>query len=243
MIARCAPGLREDGLKTYPVLAMTPSDVCFTNRSDPDGGANVYRKLNPELYAALGGAGVELRYFAVKTPERLYAMVLNQSSTAVKSISLDVSRLDAGYKTAVVRELSQRRRDEPIAEIALTKRPAVVDFPPYSLTQVIFVKDDLSLVDELKVAEAGATPATLAHLRKLETTRLNTSGRIGHDWIDLTDLNIRWSSSLDDSVRVYHGGLVQRIASWEKPITLTAKTINGGKEVAVVVPPDIVKAP
>jgi hypothetical protein len=152
-----------------------------------------------------------------------------------------VSRLDAVYKTAVVRELSQTRRDEPIAEIQLAKKPVVADFPPYSLTQIIFVKDDLSLVEELKVEEAGATPATLAHLGKLETTRLKTSGRIGQEWVDLTDLNIHWSSSLAESVRVYFGGLTQRIASSEAPITLTAKTINGRKKVEVVVPPDITK--
>jgi len=241
MIARCAPGLRADGLKAYSILAMTPSDDGFTHRSDPDSGANLYRKLNPERYAALGGPGLELRSFAVKTPERLYAMVLNQSPTEVKSIRLDVSRLDATYKTAVVRELSQRRRDEPIAEIPLARKPVIVDFPPYSLTQIIFVKDDLSLVEELKVEEVGVTPGRLAHLGKLETTRLKTLGRIGQDWVDLTDLNIHWSSSLAESVRVYHGGLTQRIASWETPITLTGKTINGGKKVEVVAAPDMAK--
>jgi hypothetical protein len=241
MIARCAPGLRADGLKTYPVLAMRPSDDAFTHRSDPSSGANVYRKLNPELYAALGGAALEIRSFAVKTPERLYALILNQSPTEVKSVRLDVSRLDAGYRSAVVRELSQRRRDEPIAEIQLSRKPVTVDFPPYSLTQIIFVKDDLSLVEELKVEEAGATPGRLAHLGKLETTRLRTLGRIGQDWIDLTELNILWSSSLADSVRVYHGGLTQRIVPSEKPITLTAKTINGRKKVDVLVSPDIAK--
>jgi hypothetical protein len=241
MIARCAPGVRADGVRTYPILAMTPSDIGFTNLKDPDTGANVYRKLNPERYAAVSGSGLDLRSFAVKTPERLYAMVLNQSSTGVKSIRLDVSRLDGGYKTAVVRELSQKRRDEPIAEIPLAQRPVIVDFPPYSLTQIIFVKDDLSQVEELKVEEASATPATLAHLGKWETVRLKTSGRIGQDWVDLTDLNDLWSSSLADSVRVYHGGLTQRLASWDKPITLTARTIATGKTVEVVVPPDITK--
>ena len=171
---------------------------------------------------------------AVQTPERLYAMVLNQSPTAVKGIRIDPSRLKGAYKTAVVRELSQRRRDEPIAQFSLARQPAVVDFPPYSLTQVIFVPEDLAIVEELKVEEVTATPGTLAHLDLHETTRLRTFGRIGPSWTDLTDLNIVWASSLADSVRVYHGGLTQRIACWDTPVTLTARTIDGRKRIAVV---------
>ena len=42
-------------------------------------------------------------------------------------------------------------------------------------------------------------------------------------------------------MRVYHGGLTQRIAPWDKPITLTAKTFNGRKKIEVVVSPNVVK--
>ena len=234
MVARCAPGLRRDGIRSFPVLAMTPSDTGFCHLPDPHTGVNVYRKFNVERYAALGAPGLELRSFAVQTPERLYAMVLNQSPTAVKGIRIDPSRLKGAYKTAVVRELSQRRRDEPIAQFSLARQPAVVDFPPYSLTQVIFVPEDLAIVEELKVEEVTATPGTLAHLDLHETTRLRTFGRIGPSWTDLTDLNIVWASSLADSVRVYHGGLTQRIACWDTPVTLTARTIDGRKRIAVV---------
>jgi len=236
MIARCAPGVRADGVKSFPILAMTVGDTGFGHARDPATGLNVYRKEDAQRYTALDGAGMEFRMFAVQTPERLYAMVLNQSPTAMKSIRLDLSRLSASYQTAVVRELSQGKRDEAIAAFALAKRPVVVDFPSYSLTQIIFVKDDLSLIEELKTVEAPGTPGRLSHLAALETTRLKTFGRIGQNWIDLTDLNIRWSSSLAESVRVYQGGLVQRVASWDKPVTLTAKTIDSGKTLDLVVP-------
>jgi hypothetical protein len=109
-----------------------------------------------------------------------------------------------------------------------------LDLPPESLTQVIFVKEDLAKVEELRIEEETATPGDCRALGLHETTRLRASGRIGEKWIDLSELNVTWSSSAPEEVKVYQGGLTQRVSLRLAAVTLTAKTLNGvGSKVIV----------
>ena len=100
------------------------------------------------------------------------------------------------------------------------------------------LKDDLTKVSELKLEERTATPGTIGDLGLFQTTRLRALGRIADRWIDLSDLNVVWSSSEDRLVKVYQGGLVQRVRQTGKSVVITAKTLAGNLEISQVVIPD-----
>ena len=113
----------------------------------------------------------------------------------------------------------------------------ILDFPPESLTQIILTKEDLAKVTELKLEEKTFTPGTAQKLAPLETTRLRALGKLGDHWLDLTDLNVVWSSSVPELVNVYQGGLVQRLAASSRDVTITAKTLGGISAPALTVSP------
>ncbi len=89
----------------------------------------------------------------------------------------------------------------------------------------------------MKLEEKTFTPGTAAKLGLLETTRLRALGKLGDSWLDLTDLNVVWTSSAPDLVTVYQGGLVQRLRQTTTDVTIIAKTLNGIAAPAQVVPP------
>jgi hypothetical protein len=145
--------------------------------------------------------------------------------------------LKEDYGTAIVRETSLKHRDEAIRQIAPSSKDIVIDIAPESITQIILVKDDLHAVSSLKLEEAGTTPGTAAALHLFETTRLHAYGEIEGKREDLSSLNIKWSSSNSDAVRVDQTGLVVRLRNSSDTIKITAKTVDGTAAVDCTIPP------
>lgn len=235
MLARCTPGAGD--IEAFEVLGLGESTKGLNEIFDQTNKANHYRPLNGEKYYALGGAGPDLRTLAVRTPDRLYVTILNPGPAVVKRVGFNLELLGEKYATAVVRETSHWNRDKAVRQASLKGTEFVTDLPAESLTQIIFTKVDLGQIKELKTEEKTFTPGKTGGLAVLETTRLRALGKLGDTWIDLTDLNVEWTSSEPDLVTIYQGGLVQRLQSSAKEVTLTAKTLSGAAATPVVVAP------
>ena len=234
MLARCTPGAGET--EAFEVLGLGESTKGLNEVFDQVNKANQYRPLNGEKYYALGGAGPDLRTLAVRTPDKLTITILNPGPVAAKRVGFNLELLPEKYATAVVRETSHWNRDKAIRQAALKGAEFVVDLPAESLTQVIFTKADLAQVKELRIEEKTFTPGKASALGVLETTRLRALGRLGDEWVDLTDLNVEWTSTEPDLVTIYQGGLAQRLLASAKEVTLTAKTLAGVSAAPVIVP-------
>ena len=234
MLARCTPGAGD--IDAYEVLCLGESTKGLNEVFDQVNKANNYRPLNGEKYYALGGAGPDLRTLAVRTADKLYITILNPGPAAVKRVGFNVELLGEEYASAVVRETSHWNRDKAVRQSALKGAEFVVDLPAESLTQIIFTKADLTQVTELKLEEKTFTPGTTSSLGLLETTRLRALGKLGDAWVDLSDLNVEWTSTEPALVTIYQGGLVQRLHASTKEITLTAKTLAGVAAPAVTIP-------
>lgn len=226
MAARCVPGNRG-GKASYEVFELGEGNRGVGAVRDPIGRRNVYPSLESNKYYANGGGGAGVRTLAVCAGERLIVLVANPEPVLLKAVGFDLSPLKESYVTAVVRETSPMKRDTAVAQLPVQERRVTLDLPPESLTQVIFVKEDLARVEELRIEEETATPGDSRALGLYETTRLYALGRIGPKWLDLSELNVTWSSSVPDGVRVYQGGLAQRMASQSTDATIKAKTLNG----------------
>ncbi len=235
MLARCTPGAGDRD--SYEVLALGESAKGFGAVHDATIKHNVYQTLSPEKYYALNGSGSDFRTLAVRTPDRLIITVLNSGPTTAKSVAFDLELLPEKYATAVVRETSLSLRDQAIRQTPVSGAEVIVDLPPETLTQIILTKEDLTQVTELKLEEKTFTPGTAGNLGLLETTRLRALGKLGERWLDLTDLNVVWTSSSPDLVTVYQGGLVQRLRQTKNEVSLTAKTLNGLSAPTLAVPP------
>ena len=239
MLARCTPGAGE--VESFEVLGLGESTKGLNEVFDQVNKQNNYRGLDAAKYHALNGAGPDLRTLVVRTPDRLYFTVLNPGPTAAKRIALNLELLGERYATAVVRETSHWSRDKAIREVTLKGPEFILDLPAESLTQVIFTKADLSQVKELKLVERTFTPGKANGLGVLETTRLRALGKLGDQWIDVTDLNVEWISSSPDVVMLHQGGLVQRLQASPGEVTLTARTLSGVAAPAVVIPASAAK--
>jgi len=234
MLARCTPGAGD--IDAYEVLGLGESTKGLNEVFDQVNKANNYRPLNGEKYYALGGGGPDLRTLAIRTADKLYITILNPGPAAVKRVGFNVELLGEKYATAVVRETSHWNRDKAIRQASLKGSEFVVDLPAESLTQIIFTKADLTQVTELKLEEKTFTPGTTNSLGLLETTRLRALGKLGDEWVDLSDLNVEWTSTEPALVTIYQGGLVQRLHASTKEITLTAKTLAGVAALVVTIP-------
>jgi hypothetical protein len=235
MLSRCTPGAGDRD--SFEVLALGESAKGFGAVFDTTIKQTISKTLSPEKYYSLNGSGSDLRTLAVRTPDRLIIMILNSGPTAAKRVAFNLELLPDKYATAVVRETSLWQRDQAMRQTSLSGPALVVDLPAESLTQIIFTKEDLAQVSELKLEEKTFTPGTAQKLGLLETTRLRGLGRIGDRWLDLTDLNVVWTSSAPELVTVYQGGLAQRLHQTASEVTLTAKTLNGIAAPAMAVPP------
>ena len=234
MLARCTPGAGDTD--AYEVLGLGESTKGLNEVFDQVNKANNYRPLNGEKYYALGGAGPDLRTLAVRTADKLYITILNPGPAAVKRVGFNIELLGEKYATAVVRETSHWNRDKALRQSALKGSEFMVDLPAESLTQIIFTKADLTQVTELKLEEKTYTPGKTSSLGLLETTRLRALGKLGDEWVDLSDLNVEWTSTEPALVAIYQGGLVQRLHASTKEITLTAKTLAGVAASGVIIP-------
>lgn len=234
MLTRCTPG--ASGPEAFDVLQLTESKWGFTGVVDPSARQLAYSRTDRERFIANGGTGSDLRTLGVKAGDRFIILALNLGPAPVKRIAFNLEFLPDVYATVVVRETSLTHRDEAILQQPVKNKSVLLDFPPESLTQIILTKEDLTQVSELKFEEKTFTPGTAAKLAPLETTRLRALGKLGDRWLDLTDLNVVWSSSVPELVNVYQGGLVQRLAATGKAVTITAKTLNGIAAPALTVP-------
>jgi hypothetical protein len=233
MAARCVPDNR-DSRSSYHVFELGEANRGVGAVLDPVNRRNAYPALELNTYYANGGGGTRVRTLAVGAGERLIVLAANPEPVTVRAVGFDLAPLKERYVTAVVRETSLRRRDEAVSQWPVEAGRVTLDLPPESLTQVIFVKEDLAKVEELRIEEETATPGDCRALGLHETTRLRASGRIGEKWIDLSELNVTWSSSAPEEVKVYQGGLTQRVSLRLAAVTLTAKTLNGvGSKVIV----------
>lgn len=237
MLTRCTPGA-TGGKESYEVLSIGESSKGFGEIYDTTIFSNVYKALDEKKYYALGGAGPDIRVLAVRTPDRVLITVINNGPVVVKNVGFDLDMLKEPYLTAVVRETSLFHRDEVVAQMPITGKQVVTDLPSQSMIQIILLKEDLSKVSELKFEEVTATPGTIKDLGLFQTTRLRAMGRLGDRWMDLSELNIHWSSSDNRLVTVYQGGLVQRIRESAKQIAISAKTFAGNLQITQVVLPD-----
>jgi hypothetical protein len=233
MLARCTPGARA--CEAYEVLALGESAKGLCHVFDPSTRHNVFRLLSPEKYYALHGVGPDLRTLAVRTPDRLLILILNAGPTDATRIAFNLELLPERYATAIIRETSLWRRDQAIRQVRVNSPEIVVDLPAESLTQIIFTKEDLSQVSELRLEETTFTPGAAQRLGLLETTRLRALGKLGDDWIDLTELNVVWASSEPELVVVYQGGLVQRRVASADTVTITAETLDGIAAPALII--------
>lgn len=236
MLSRCTPGLSGKA-ESYEVLSVGESAKGFGHVPDPNRRHNVFKMLDETKFYALGGVGPDLRTLVVRAPDRLYINALNPGPNPAKRVGFDLDLIKESYATAVVRVSSLHLRDQAVAQFPVSSKRVIVDLPAESLTQVILLKEDLSKISELKLEELTATPGTLRDLGFLQTTRLRALGRLGDRWLDLSDLNVVWSSSAQQLVAVHQGGLVQRVRRTAKEIALTAKAVAGNLESSVTVAP------
>lgn len=236
MFTRCTPG--ATGAESFDVLQLTESKWGFTGVVDASVRQLAYSRTDREKYLVNGGTGSDLRTLGVKAGDRFIILVLNLGPAPVKRIAFNLELLPDAYATAVVRETSLLRRDEAILQQPLKNKTLLLDFPPESLTQIILTKENLAQITELKLEEKTFTQGTAQKLAPLETTRLRALGKLGDRWLDLTDLNVVWSSSVPELVNVYQGGLVQRLAASPRAVTITAKTLGGVAAPALNVKPN-----
>jgi hypothetical protein len=226
MAVRCTPGIRGDR-SSFEVFELGEGNRGVGAVGDKVNRRNVYPALELNKYYANGGGGTQVRTLAVRARDRLIILVANPEPVTLRNVGFDVSALAMRAASVVVRETSLIRRDEPVGQLPVQNGRVAVDLPPESLIQLIFIAEDLAQVRELKIEETTVTPGDLQGLRELETTRLRALGRIGERWLDLTELNVVWSSSDPTAVKVHSTGLVQCVRSGGERVTLKAATLNG----------------
>lgn len=229
MLSRSVPGQNGALGEVLPIAAST---IGFANAVDPFTRRSVYRSLDSNAFYANGGSATDMRPLAVRTSKSLHIYVLNPGPLAVERLEIELGLLPENYRTAVIRECSLGKRDYPLRQLKINGSLLAVSLTPRSLTQIICVHEDLFGIRELKLEERTFTPGSLAALDYLETTRLRAFGRIGADWIDLTDLNILWESTRPSSVMVYQGGLVQRVHQKSIEVEIAASTLDGTARVS-----------
>lgn len=229
MFARSVPGRKNDA-DAYDVLEVGEANRGVTAVRDSFNRRNVYQSLEAEKYYARGGAGADLRTLVVKGGNRLYLFVLNFGPVPVSNVGWDLGGQNAHYRAMAVRETSLQRRDAVVAQREMDGRRFMLDIPPESLVQVILVPEDLKQVSELKIERIPLRVGNgTDRLDLLETARLRALGKIDDVWMDLTELNIVWSSSKPSEVRVDSGGLIQRLSSSSDDVIINASTLNGMK--------------
>ena len=113
------------------------------------------------------------------------------------------------------------------------------DISHQSLTQIILTELPLDRVGSLRIDEITTTPGSVEGLELYQTTRLRAIGTVDGREIDLTDTNVVWTSSAPDIIRVYQGGLVQRIRDSAQAATIYAKTSAGEEAQPVAIPPSL----
>jgi len=218
MLARCVPGHDPDA-EFYHVLKM--STVCLI-----DDGCGT-------------GVIAGLRVLAVDQGDRMVVTILNPAGAGAQGVELDLQSFAGRFKAAVVRETSLMRADEVTAQAGLTDDRLTFDIAHRSLTQIILTELPLDRVGPLRIDEITTTPGSVEGLELHQTTRLRAIGTVDGREIDLTDTNVVWTSSSPDIIRVYQGGLVQRIRDSAQAVSIYAKTLAGQEAQPVAIPPSV----
>lgn len=226
MAVRCTPGARS-AESSFEVFELGEGNRGVGAVGDKVNRRNVYPALEPNKYYANGGGGTLVRTLAVRAQDRLLLLVANPEPVTLREVGFDVSALKVEFASAVVRETSLWRRDELVVQMPVQNGRVTVDVPPESLLQLIFLPEDLTKVVDLKLEETTATPGDVRSLSRLQTTRLRALGKIGERWLDLTELNVVWSSSNPAAVKVNSTGLVQGVRPGDKPAKVKATTFGG----------------
>ncbi len=231
MLSRCTPGIGSKDGYGYNVYELMEANRGVTATKDRRTGRNLWPDLGLEKYYANGGTGYGIKTVAVEGNGRLYVNILNTGPTPQAAMNLDLSSFGGRYRSAVVRETSLLKRDEPVQQSQVADGIIGLEIPAESFIQVIFTEADLSTVTEIRFDEQTTTPGNASSLKTLETTRLKVSGKSGNDWIDLSDLNIIYSADKQSGINVYSSGLVQRTFDAGRATAVIAKTFDGNLQI------------
>ena len=179
----------------------------------------------------------QLELFAVAQPDRTIINLINPTDRPAHGCRLDPAWMEQhSHRHAILRQTSAEYRDHCLAGHEMTHGPFDFTVPAKAFTQIILTSEPLEQINSLALKEQTHTPGDTAALSLHQTTRLraiaHTADRTD---LDVSDLNIIWTSSDPDVVRVEQGGLVQRIRDVPGPITIRAATCDGhhAAEIAV----------
>jgi hypothetical protein len=227
MLARSAPGGKSND-ECYEVYQLQEALVGPAHVHDPSLKRNIYRSLERDKFYAFEGAhrGNNLKTLTVKVGNRLHIYILNNEPSSVTR-SIYIGAMKNNYKTAVIRETSLAKRDMAIEQKTIESNSISTTLTGESLTEIILTEEDLSKVSELKIEECKVTTSSLSNLKLLETTRLKALGKYEGKWMDLTDLNVVWSTEANSGLQVYQGGLLQRMVNSSKIEIISAQTLSG----------------
>lgn len=235
MLARSAPGGKCDR-ESYEVYQLQEALIGPAHVYNPELKRNIYRSLERDkFYAYEGGKrGNEMKTLTVKVGNRLHMYILNFEPADVYR-SFYIGAMPNEYRTAVVRETSLSRQDMPTRQIAIQDHTIGITLTGESLTEIIFTEEDLSQITELKIEARPGTIGTVDSLGLYQTARLKALGKYENGWIDLTDLNVVWSSSKDSGLQIHQGGLLQRMRYSSTDEDVTAETLSGVKATPITV--------
>ena len=226
MLARSAPGGKSND-ESNEVYQLQEALVGPAHVYDPVLKRNIYRSLERDKFYAYDGGkrGNELKTLTVKVGNRIHIYILNFEPASVLR-SFYIGAMKNNYKTAVVRETSMSKRDMAIQQIVLSDNTFSLTLTGESLTEIILMEEDLSKISELKIEECKVTTSSVSNLKLLQTTRLKAIGKYEDKWMDLTDLNVLWSTGPNSGLNVYQGGLLQRMMNSPKVEMVSAKTLT-----------------
>lgn len=236
MLARCTPGNKSKNESGYKVYELMYANRGVTATKDMRTGRNLWPDLDLNKYYANGGLPFNVKSVVVESNDRLYINLLNQEPAALKDMKIDISSFPRTYTTAVVRETSLTKRDEPVSQQKIEDSIIHIDIPAESFLQIILVKEDLNAISEIKTEEQTVTPGNLNNLGLYETTVLKTKGKIDNRWVDISDLNVEYDLDYNSGCRIYSSGLLQRTnENGRKDCKVKVSLLNGEKSVQVTV--------
>ncbi len=237
--------LRKRGDEWYPTFAelqirhATPAYHMFRMLNRCVAGAP-RAVLQVGLYNPTSSGSADfygdLRIFVVDKGDEVVVTLLNPLTTTARNLIVDLSALGRDFCWAVQRETSSEG-DVAVHEWAVTGACVTTDIAAQSLTQIIFSSTAYQNATALLLAEDSITPGSVATGLSLhQTTRLRAWATVDGVVFDVSERNIRWSSSAPEIVSVGQGGLVQRLRDSATPTVIRAELLNGSAGAAVTVP-------
>jgi len=207
MLARCAPA-HDAVVESHPVLEKGSLDTRYPN----------------------------VKVQVIDAGRDLVVNLLNPTQQKVPDMELDLSVFADRIRFAVVREASITKFDEVVTQMTVVGGRLRVALSAQSLTQVILTPLALDQMTGLRLEEKTLTPGNSKDgLAQFQTTRFEAWGSIeGHE-VDVSQLNIVWSSSDVEVLPVYQGGLAVCLKPWPGVVTVHAMTFDKSMASDVVV--------